>query len=285
MVLESIIKPLQAEKKPWEMFFYGMIVASIGLFLGYWIFKDRADLVMVFLTTFACISIMFHTIRAEEKKDIVLEGEGSILKEHSKLIAFFSFLFLGTMVAWVIWYVVLPTGMTNMLFNQQVSTITEINNPIKGHVTGFAANIGLFNKIFFNNVKVMIFCILFSFFYGSGAIFILMWNSSVVAAAMGGIIRGELAKYTSFGFDSFIAATQISTYSFFRYMIHGLPEMIAYMIAGLAGGIISVAVIRHDLEEDKFQKIMFDSSTLLLLAIFVLLVAGLIEAFITPVLF
>ena len=286
MVLESIIKPLTAEKKPWEMFFYGLIVASVGLFLGYWIFQDRADLVMVFLATFACIPLMYNSIKLEEQKDIDLESETSILKEHSKMIAFFSFLFLGTMVAYVIWFVVLPADMTATIFNQQVATLTQINSPIKAGVTGLATNFAYFNKLFFNNVKVMIFCILFSFFYGAGAIFILTWNASVVGAAMGGMIRVGIAKLGGVGFfGKAIAVTQLSTFSFMRYMIHGLPEMMAYMVAGLAGGIISVAVIRHDLTNEKFQKIMFDSSTLLLIAIGILLIAGLIEAFITPALF
>jgi len=69
MVLESLIKPIIAVKRPWELFFYGMFIASIGLFLGYWIFRDKADLVMIFLTTFACMPLMFHAIRHEEKED------------------------------------------------------------------------------------------------------------------------------------------------------------------------------------------------------------------------
>ena len=285
MVLEFIIKPLQAEKRPWEMFFYGLVIASVGLFLGYWIFKDRADLVMVFLTTFACIPVLFLAIRAEEQKDVELENESAMLKEHSKVIAFFTFLFLGILVAYVIWNVFLPSTMNQALFNQQVTTISQINSPVQGSVTGFAASMGLFNKIFFNNIKVMIFCILFSFFYGAGAIFILSWNASVVATAIGGLIKGQLAKHSSLGIIKLTSLAHITTYSFSRYLIHGLPEMIAYMIAGLAGGIISVAVIKRDLTGDKFRKIMFDSSTLMLLAILVLVIAALIESFITPALF
>jgi uncharacterized membrane protein SpoIIM required for sporulation len=57
------------------------------------------------------------------------------------------------------------------------------------------------------------------------------------------------------------------------------------MIAGLAGGIISVAVIRKDFSTDNFQKIMFDAALLLLLAIGVVFIAALIETFVTPLVF
>jgi len=33
-------------------------------------------------------------------------------------------------------------------------------------------------------------------------------------------------------------------------MIHGIPEIVAYFIGALAGGIISVAIIRKDLRGD-----------------------------------
>lgn len=282
MVLESIVRPIKAIKHPWELFFYGLLVASIGLFLGHWIFQDRADLVMIFLTVFACLPLMFHTIRNEEKADIEYDSEKSLLKRHGRVISFYIFLFIGITAAYVLWYVLLPVDMSHALFKQQVTTIGQINSAVQGS----AVNITLFNKIFFNNIKVMIFCILFAFFYGAGAIFILVWNASVVSAAIGNLIKLGIAKYAGTGLGVQAAAlTQTVTHSTMRYFIHGIPEMTAYMIAGLAGGIISVAVINKDFNTEKFQKIMFDSSLLLIIAIGVLLIAAVIEAFVTPVLF
>jgi len=290
MVLESLIKPITAVKKPWELFFYGLLVASMGTFLGYWIFRDKADLVMIFLTTLACVPLMFHAIRHEEKEDIILEKETSMLQRHSRVLLFYTFLFLGITVAFVIWYVALPTEMSQTLFKQQITTIAQINSPVTAKIaegaTGHAASTSLFNRIFFNNVKVMIFCILFAFFYGAGAIFILTWNASVVAAAIGNLIKLSMAKYAAVaGFAKIAAVTQTVTYSFSRYFLHGIPEMFAYMVAGLAGGIISVAVINHDFGSENFQKIILDASTLLIIAISVLFTAAVMESYITPALF
>ena len=98
------------------------------------------------------------------------------------------FLFLGITLACAIWYVVLPQNIVTGLFETQTSTIQAINSRVTGAVTGPWP---LFSKIFFNNVKVLIFCILFSFVYGAGAIFILTWNASVIGTAIGNFKRPE----------------------------------------------------------------------------------------------
>jgi uncharacterized membrane protein SpoIIM required for sporulation len=286
MVLESLIKPLTAVKKPWELFFYGLLIASIGLFLGYWIFRDKADLVMIFLTTFAAMPLMFHAIRHEEKQDLLLEKETSMLRRHSRVLLFYTFLFLGMTVAFVTWYTVLPTEMSQSIFKQQITTIAQINAPVQAKVVGNATVTSLFNRIFFNNIKVMIFCILFAFFYGAGALFILAWNASVVAAAIGNLIRLGMVKYgAATGFAKMAAVTQTVSYSFSRYLFHGVPEMLAYMVAGLAGGIISVAVINKDFQTENFQKIMLDASSLLIIAMAILFAAAVLESYVTPALF
>jgi uncharacterized membrane protein SpoIIM required for sporulation len=68
-------------------------------------------------------------------------------------------------------------------------------------------------------------------------------------------------------------------------MIHGIPEIMAYFYGGLAGGIISVAVIRHHYTSKKFLTIVEDSADLVMLSIFLLVVGALLEVYITPILF
>ncbi|MEK6800615.1 MAG: stage II sporulation protein M, partial [Nanoarchaeota archaeon] len=70
-----------------------------------------------------------------------------------------------------------------------------------------------------------------------------------------------------------------------RFFIHGLPEIAAYFIVALAGGIVSVAVIRHEIGTEKFWEVLQDSLNLIILAIVVLFLAALLEVFVTPVLF
>jgi len=61
--------------------------------------------------------------------------------------------------------------------------------------------------------------------------------------------------------------------------------MLAYFTAGLAGGIISIAVIKHDFGSKKFTHVLIDSLDLIVISLVILLIAAFIEVHITPSLF
>jgi uncharacterized membrane protein SpoIIM required for sporulation len=282
MVIESLINPAKAEGRPWEMFFLGLLYASIAVFLSLWIFKDYSSLVMVFLTVFASIPVVYSLIAMEEEKDVRATSEKSLLKEHSKALAVLIFLFLGYVVAFSMWFVLLPQETVQNMFNVQLETIRSIN----AGVVGFSVGSDFVMQIFSNNIKVMIFCIMFAFLFGAGAIFILTWNASVIAAAVGSFVRNNVSNYTQYaGLGKLTGYFHVGTIGLMKYMVHGIPEILAYFAAGLAGGIISVAVIKHEFGSDRFKKIVFDSLDLLVIAIVVLFLAALMEVFITPILF
>ncbi len=284
MVLESLMNPFKAERHPKEMFFVGLIYASIGVFLSIWIFKDYSSLVMVFLTVTAAVPIMYRTMKIEEKKDMQLNVEEFfLLKEHWPALSFFVYMFMGFVIAFSLWYIFLPPSLVSVVFNVQTRTIEAINAQITGN---FISASNIFMQIFFNNVKVLLFSVFFAFFYGAGAIFILTWNASVISAAIGNFIRTNIALTAeAAGLTRVWNYFHIFALGLLRYFVHGIPEILAYFMGGLAGGIISVAVIKHHLSTEKSKKVLLDSIDLIVLAIFVLFIAALIEVFITPLLF
>ena len=285
MVLESLITPFKAEKRPAGLLLLGAIFCSVAIFLSLWIFKSQASLVMVFFTAFASMPLVYNTVIMEEEKDLEGMEEKWLLKEHGKALRAFIFLFIGATIAFSFWYLLLSSGTITTLYQAQSATINAINSKITGNLS-FSANMAFFSKIFLNNVKVLIFCILFSFVYGSGAIFILMWNASVIGAAIGNFMRSELAKIAQLvGIDRLAHYFQIIGMGLFKYSIHGIPEILAYFIGGLAGGIIGIAVIKHDFGTTKFEHILLDSADLLLLSLGVLFIAALLEVFVTPLVF
>ncbi|MFH1589163.1 MAG: stage II sporulation protein M [archaeon] len=283
MVLESLTTPFKAENRPSRLIFLGFMYCSVAIFLSLWIFRSYSSLIMVFLTVMACVPLLYNTIKMEEEKDLQDMGEKWLLKEHSKALMAFISLFIGITLACVLWYSVLPKDTVLVLFETQFSTLENINPNVTGLVSG---NINSFVGIFLNNVKVLIFCILFSFLYGSGAIFILTWNASVIGVAIGNFIRTEITYYSSlFGFEKIAQHFNIISFGLLKYVIHGIPEIFAYFVAGLAGGIISVAVIRHDFGTRKFEHILLDSADLILLSLIILLLAGVLEVWVTPAIF
>lgn len=272
MVFESLIGPLKAEKSPWEMFFFGFLFASIGVLLSLWIFKEYAGLISVFFTVMACTPLVFSAIQLEEEKIDYSSSERSLIKDHSKALIFFIFLFIGMTLAFATWYVFMPQDLAKSVFSIQSNTINQIN----GAVT---SNFNIFTSIFFNNLRVLTFCILFSFFFGFGAIFILTWNASVIAVAMGSLIKNQIFVSTS---GIILAGVQGYSTSILRYFVHGIPEILAYFVAALAGGIISVAIVKKDILTKNFQKIAFDASILILISLFILLLAAFLEVAVTP---
>src|SRR3989338_9606129 len=125
MVVESLLFPIKAEKKPWQMFFLGFLYATLGIFISLWIFSDQASLIMVFMITMAALPIFYNTMKLEESKDMIMESETALIKEHNKAISFFMYLFIGITVACAVWYSFLPTDTINVLFDKQIGRSEE----------------------------------------------------------------------------------------------------------------------------------------------------------------
>ncbi|MDD3175121.1 MAG: stage II sporulation protein M [Candidatus Nanoarchaeia archaeon] len=287
MVIESIINSFNAEKRPYFLILIGFLYSLIAAALSMWIFPDQASLIMVFLIVMASIPLMISVIKDEEKKDVSEFHEIILLKEHGKALLAFMCLFIGVTLGMALLYTILPGETTSTMFDAQIKTISGMSHAVSSDVTGkFIAGFDRFSNIFLNNVKVLMFCLLFSFLYGAGAIFILTWNASVIGTAIGNFIRGELALLSGLvGLDKFVQYFNVISIGLMKYAIHGIPEILAYFTAGLAGGIISIAVIKHDFGGKKFEHIVLDSADLILLSIAILFIAGILEIWVTPIFF
>jgi len=286
-MFEMLINPDKAEKRPWEMFFVGAFYATVSLFLTKWIFssdpvlsKYTGILVVTFCVMFS-IPFLYFSFKREEEKDLESVGFFRLLEEHGRALTYLMFLFLGFIVAFSFWYIVFEDGNEN--FRAQIETFCLINRPTSfdqcisdygiGHIsktTAFLTSKQKIVNIFINNIYVLIFTLIFSLIFGAGSIFILAWNASVISAAIGIFSKSSLINLPI---------------GLMRYMIHGVPEIGSYFVGALAGGIVSIAVIKHDIRSEKFWTILQDSLNLIIIAVVLLFFAALIEVFITPVLF
>ena len=288
MVLESLLSAVQAEQNPKRLVFYGILYSSIAIILSLWIFREQSSLIMVFLTVLAAVPLVYNTLKLEEAKDETIESEKTLLKEHWKALSYFMYLFMGFLIAFSLWYVLLPENSVETLFSVQISTIRNINSNmlLAGPMSGSFVQQDIFYKIVDNNIKVLLFSLLFSFFYGAGSIFILTWNASVISGAIGIYIRNNISDMTSwFGFSQISNYFSIASVGFLRYMTHGVFEIFAYFVGALAGGLISVAIIKHDVYSKKIMHVLKDAAILVILAIVIVFVGAFIEVYITPQLF
>ncbi len=268
MVLESIIGAKSAENHPLRVFICGIIFTFVAAAASYFIFKSYISLLMITFSTIASIPLIHKTIRLEAGKDLKIYSEVRLLREHGKAIRAFIMLFLGFLAAFSFLFVALKENTKIGVFEVQLKTIAEMNPEL-------SADISSLEGILANNLKVLLFVILFSFFYSAGAIFILSWNASVIGAAIGTFITNKLGSGLGTAISLGVA----------RYMTHGIFEIWAYFVAALAGGIISVAVINHHFKHEKFARAMFDAISLILISILLIILAALIEIYITSALF
>ncbi len=282
-----LINPRKAERRPWELFFVGAFYASISILLVNWIFSQDAVLsrysgiLVVTFTVMFSMPFIYYTIKLEEKKSTQSNlGTIGLLKEHKQAIYAFLWLFFGFVIALSFWYSILSSTQS---FRAQIETYCLINRPasfdacvnqygIKDVPTTvpFLTNKERLFLIFTNNVYVLLFTLLFSLVFGAGVIFILAWNASVIAAAIGIFTNSKLSALPL---------------GLLRFMTHGIPEIASYFIVALAGGMVSIAVIRHETGTDKFWRVLHDSINLIILGVLILFIAALIEVFITPLLF
>lgn len=284
-MLEMLISPQKAERRPWELFFIGAFYASLSIILVNWIFSQDAVLykysgvLVVTFTVMFSLPFMYYVIKLEEERATQHLGAFKLLKQQSRALMAFLWLFIGFVVAYAFWYSLLPTTQS---FRAQIETFCAINRPTDyetciaqyGGASGSAVQTFATNKerlllIFSNNIYVLIFTLVFSLIFGAGVIFILAWNASVIAAAIGIFTQSKLTELPL---------------GLLRYMIHGIPEIAAYFITALAGGIVSVAVIRHEFGSENFWEILQDALNLIIVAVIVLFLGALIEVFITPLL-
>lgn len=282
MVLEALLGVKEAENKPFYVFLLGMLYASVAIFLSLWIFRSDASLILVFLIVFASLPLIYKTTTFEAKRSYKTD-ERNLPRAHLNALKVFLYLFMGFTIAMSLWYIFLPSDTVYDLFATQIGTIKTINsNGATGQVTSW----DFLSTIILNNLKVLTLCILFSFFFGAGAIFILAWNASVISTAIGSFIRTNITEYaTTIGLTKIALYFQIFSLALLRYMTHGIFEILAYLIGGLAGGLISIAVINKHFEGDHFRIIIKDTVDLMILAVLLLLIGGLVEVFITPIFF
>jgi len=286
-MLEMIIDPKAGEEHSWKMFFVGLVYGSLSLLLVNWLFtsdpvlSQYSGLIVVTFCVMFSLPFMYYILKIEEEEDEKVEGMLEIMKKHSDAIFAFMWLFLGFLVAFSFWHVILQN---DLLFNAQLETYCQINSlpdRVQGciqeysfsnsHVTGaVSGKMTNLISIVSNNVYVMILTLVFSLIFGAGAIFILAWNASVIATAIGAFTKHELVELPL---------------GLARYMIHGFPEIAAYFITALAGGMFGVGFIRHGIKDNNFWKVIQNVILLLLIALVILVIAGIIEVYITPELF
>jgi len=255
MVLERLVSAKEVLKDPLKAFTLGIVISLIALFIASTVFPKSTGLFTVIIITIASVPLMNRVLRYEQVEDEkLLEAGHSFFEVYGDIILAYVSFFGGMILAMSLLFVLLPENVAQKIFDEQINEINIIRGKFEFD--------NKFLEIVVNNLSVLALSFLFSFLFGSGAIFILSWNASVLSAAIGLIAK------SSGGVKAMPSAVMM-------FLPHGTFEIGAYFIGAIAGGLVSAALTRR--RSMKFSSVIFDSFKLLLIAFLFILIGGFIE--------
>jgi uncharacterized membrane protein SpoIIM required for sporulation len=183
----------------------------------------------------------------------------NIIRRHEKVIEVYFYLFFGMTIAFALFNAFLPPEISNSIFSEQLSKFSS------GYFSSdyFNKQSMTFLEIVINNLGLVLFFFLLSLFYGSGSMFLLSWNASILGVMWGNILKVSMSLMNPLAFVK-------NVFFIFPFL---LPEIEAYFLASIAGGIVSINLEN----KKKIETAMNDSLVFLAISIVLILVAGAIE--------
>lgn len=258
MVLEKLVSLRTAVRNPWTLFVVGGLVSVACLVISFLVFRESVGMFTTFLITVAMAPFMANLITYEEattEEEFAAHKKMNFIERHGDILTLYSAFFIGMILTMSIIFIMLPGDVVEHVFQDQIDEIKLIRG-------GFL-NMSIFERIIINNISVLLITFLFSFLFGAGSVFILSWNASVLSTAIG------LASKSIGGISGLPTAVMI-------FFPHGSLEILAYFIGAIAGGIVSAAVTRN--RSKYFWSVIQDSGKFLLVALILLVFAGVIES-------
>ena len=104
-MLEMLFNPKRAERSPWEMFFVGLLYASVSMLLANLMFADNpilskhVSILVITFTVMFSLPFFYFIIKLEENSSHNLRN-GNLWTRHEKAISALMWLFLGFVVAY-----------------------------------------------------------------------------------------------------------------------------------------------------------------------------------------
>jgi uncharacterized membrane protein SpoIIM required for sporulation len=266
MVLESIIPIKKVIKKPIDMFIFSMVISFASIYLADLIFPGESigKIITLFITVGITPMIygIFRTEEEIEREEAEHKIDEKFFERHGETILLFSLFFLGVFASIFTVSTFSEEKYVKYMFEDQLAEIARVTS-IGGSGSFVASNI--LEIIIENNLRVMTLSFLLSFLIGSGAIIILSWNASILALYLSSFIRRGLI-------DEFLARS-------ISLIPHAPIEIAAYFLAGIAGGVLSVGLIREKLFSKEFFLVFRDSLILLGLSVLAVFIGAFIEVF------
>lgn len=274
-MLESMLNPKVARNNLLEVFVVTIIFSLIAVFFSYYLFPEYASVLASAEITILFSPFFQRLFASEEAVEEFaikhhLKKNQNLFQRHAPVLKIYSVFFLGLILTMSVLFFFLPNGIRDTLFEKQISEVERLSGI---SISGNLVVSGSQEKIFFNNLFVLFLAFVTSLIYGTGAVFILSWNASVI-----GVYAGSFAKYLMVGGMAPIFAFAYGVpNALLAITMHGIPEVFGYFFAGMAGGILSAGLIKEKLHSPEMNILLFDSFIFLGVGVFSIFIGAFIE--------
>ena len=262
MVLEYL---LTFKENPKHLLISGFLYSTIAILIASSIFPRSPSMVVVAFMTLPAVYIFTQYFKELSLEELESKNSSEIFKMNFKLAENYTFLFLGMAIGVTVWFSLLPKEMLSNIFAEQIWNLEQIGRATSLG-TGAAVGPNILNEIAINNIRLVLLCCILSFVFGAGSLFILSWNASILGVYLGGFIRQ--------GAQSQLLLVTIGI------LPHAIIEVLAYFLAGIAGGVLSLGLVRTSPGSKEFKLIFKDAFKLLLFAFILVIVGGFVEVYI-----
>ena len=274
MVLEQFLKYDWVEKRLPYVFILGIAYVFIGYFVAFYFFGNSVSIAMLFLATLLIMPTIGKLLGLEEKRESK-EGLRHFFRNHRDIFEIYHALFLGIFVGYI--SLTLFVADTSTLYDYQVSFLEQREGLNKGLIENFLITplqprVDTFLTVVSSNISVLLIFFFLSLFYGAGGIFLVVLNASVFSTLITTIIA-----FFGRSFGQVISILGI-------FLIHLIPEVSGFLIAAIAGGVVSKALTQERWMSKRFQNVMKDAAILLMVSLILVMIAGLLEIFVSTTL-
>lgn len=279
MALDDLFKSKFLKHGPYVSFIFGFGLTIVAFFTSLVFFRDYISVSTIFLTTLLLTPTFILMLKSEVKIDRQY-GLRNFFKNHKTIFEVYFFSFIGIFLAFVFLGLAVQDrpGAYNSLFEfqlnflefQQGVNVEVVQNFVESTLT---PSLGEVIALSSHDLIVVLICFGLSFVYGASAIFLIILNGSVFANFIIFVIR-IIAENTTQGIQAFLI-----------FLIHLIPEISGFLLAAIAGGVASKALVLEMNESNALRNVFKDVTVLLLISIGLVIVSTILEVFVTARLF
>jgi len=217
------------------------IFASFSILSSYYIFPSQASILAI---TFLVISITPSLYRVMANEEVIVAKGGkraAFQDKYGNLIMIMLVIAVGIFISFSFWHAVLPSDSSYV--NGRCSGTLPCREAVFSFQESYLAESRGLDVL----IGLMLLCFALSLFLGAGAILIIAWDVS-----------------------SLVAGSSLGPMGFLPY----LPQLLAFFLTGLAGTLLSFAIIRHEWRSRAFFIVFRDSMRLLGMSLLLIIVAS-----------